>query len=332
MHDSAIKKKYEGSRILVTGGAGFIGSNLVKTLLDLNSEEITVIDDLSSSFERNAPSDQRVTFLNGSITDDGILSKFPEEIDYIFHLAAFFANQNSVEHPDEDLATNGLGTLKILRAASHLQFKRFVYTSSSAVYGSQETFPLMEDHLELKHDTPYQITKLLGELYCNYFHKMHSLPFCILRIFNVYGPRDIPGTYRNMITNFVHQALSRKPLRVTGDGDESRNFTYVDDVIEALLVAGIEEKAIGETINIGSAKESSTLEVASMINEMTGNKSGLKFSPRRSWDHSLRKVPSLKKAKDILAFEAEVSIRDGLKKTIDWQHENMDKINQHAKF
>ena len=185
---------YAGKRVLVTGGAGCIGSNLVRVLLGVGVERVVVLDDLSASFEWNLPKDPRVVFVKGSILDEERLRRaFGFRPHYVFHLAAHFANQNSVDHPETDLMVNGLGTLKVLQYAYLTSVERVVYASSGcSVYGSRAPLPLREDFVSLHMDTPYQIHKLLGELYCNYFHDYYGLQVTIARYFNVYGPGEVP--------------------------------------------------------------------------------------------------------------------------------------------
>ena len=206
--------EYKGKAILVTGGAGAIGSNLTKALIKTEAAKIVVLDDLSSSERWNVPDAPNVIFIHGSVLDEEILKRaFSNKIDFVFHLAAHFANQNSVDNPETDLMVNGLGTLKVLQHSHLYKVKKFIFASSGcSVYGSQAPLPLKEDFVSLHLDTPYQITKLLGELYCNFFYNYYGLPVAIARYFNVYGPGEIPGKYRNVIPNFIWWALHKKSL------------------------------------------------------------------------------------------------------------------------
>ena len=326
---------YTGKRILVTGGAGCIGSNLVKTLLRAEPEKIIVIDDLSASYEWNLPKDPRVFFVHGSILDDEKMKRaFSFKPHYVLHLAAHFANQNSVDHPETDLLVNGLGTLKTLQYSQLVGcVERFIFASSGcSVYGSQAPLPLREDFVSLHLDTPYQIHKLLGELYCNYFHDYYGLPVAIARYFNVYGPGEVPGKYRNVIPNFIWWAIHGQPLPITGTGEETRDFTFVEDIVEGTLRMGAIPEAVGEAINLASGTETKIINLANMINEITGNKAGVVFKPKRDWDKSTRRRASIEKARKLLGYNPKTDIKTGLRKTYQWILENRNRIEHIVDF
>jgi nucleoside-diphosphate-sugar epimerase len=329
MENENVLDYYSGKRILVTGGAGCIGSNLIRTLLRAEPERIIVIDDLSASYEWNLPKDAKVVFIRGNILDEERMKRaFSFKPHYVFHLAAHFANQNSVDHPETDLLVNALGTLKTLEYANLVSVERFVFASSGcSVYGSQAPLPLREEYVSLHLDTPYQINKLVGELYCNYFHDYYGLPVTIARYFNVYGPGEVPGKYRNVIPNFMWWALHDKPLPITGTGEETRDFTFVGDIVDGTLRMGVVKEAVGEAINLASETETKVLDLANWINELTGNKAGIIFKPRRSWDRVTRRRASIEKAKKILGYEPKTEMKDGLKKTYEWFVENRNFIN-----
>ena len=182
------KTKYKGKIILVTGGAGAIGSNLCAELSDAGAKLIIVLDDLSSSYTWNIPQKKNIMFVVGCVTDDIILKRvFFEQPEYVFHLAAFFANQNSVDYPEKDLKVNGFGTLKLLEYSLFNKVERFIYASSGcSIYGSSAPLPLIEEFMSMNLSTPYQITKMLGELYCNFFYNHYGLPVIKTRLFNSY--------------------------------------------------------------------------------------------------------------------------------------------------
>jgi nucleoside-diphosphate-sugar epimerase len=325
---------YTDKRVLITGGAGCIGSNLAKALLKADPERIVVIDDLSASFEWNIPKHPKVVFIHGSILDEEKMKRaFSYKPHYVFHLAAHFANQNSVDHPETDLLVNALGTLKTLEYANLTGVERFVFASSGcSVYGSQAPLPLREDFVSLHLDTPYQINKLVGELYCNYFHDYYKLPVAIARYFNVYGPGEVPGRYRNVIPNFIWWAMHGQPLPITGTGEETRDFTFVDDIVDGTLRMGVVEEAIGEAINLASGTETRIIDLANWINEITGNKAGVVFKPRRDWDKAIRRRASIEKARRILGYEPKTDMKIGLRRVYEWILENKDKIETCTKF
>jgi len=334
MNFEEVLNYYTGKKILITGGAGCIGSNLTKTLLKAEPEKIIIIDDLSASFEWNIPKHQKVIFIHGSILDEEKMKRaFSHKPQIVFHLAAHFANQNSVDHPETDLLVNGLGTLKTLEYANLVGVEKFVFASSGcSVYGSQAPLPLKEDFVSLHLDTPYQIHKLLGELYCNYFHNYYGLPVAIARYFNVYGPGEVPGKYRNVIPNFIWWAMHNQPLPITGTGEETRDFTYVEDIVNGTLRMGVMKEAVGEAINLASETETKIIDLANWVNEITGNKAGIIFKPRRDWDKVIRRRASIEKAKKILGYEPKTDMKTGLRKVYEWIKENRDKIETYVKF
>jgi len=329
-----ILSHYTGKRILITGGAGCIGSNLTKALLKADPEKIIIIDDLSASFEWNLPIDDKVVFIKGSILDEEKMKRaFSFKPHYVFHLAAHFANQNSVDHPETDLLVNGLGTLKTLQYSHLVDVERFIFASSGcSVYGSQAPLPLREDFVSLHLDTPYQIHKLLGELYCNYFHDYYGLSVAIARYFNVYGPGEVPGKYRNVIPNFIWWAMHGQPLPITGTGEETRDFTFVGDIVDGTLRMGVIKEAVGEAINLASETETRIIDLASWINEITGNKAGIISRPRRDWDKAVRRRASIEKARKILGYEPKTDMKTGLRKVYEWFRENWENIKASARF
>lgn len=325
---------YADKRVLVTGGVGCIGSNLTKALLKTNPERVVVIDDLSASYQWNLPKDPRVYFIRGSILDDERMKRaFGFKPNYVFHLAAHFANQNSVDHAETDLLVNGLGTLKVLEYAQLVGVERFVFASSGcSVYGSQAPLPLKEDFVSIHLDTPYQINKLVGELYCNYFYDYYKVPVAIARYFNVYGPGEVPGKFRNVIPNFVWWALHRQPIPITGTGEETRDFTFVEDIVDGTLRMGVMKEAVGEAINLASETETRMIDLANWINELTVNDAGVVFRGRRDWDKAIRRRASIEKARKILGYESKTEIKAGLKKTCEWVIENRDRIETSVSF
>lgn len=273
------------AKYLITGGAGAIGSYLANHLTENKSNRVHVIDNLDSGFLDNLEKRQNLSFYQGSITDEKFMAQFESEsYDYIFHLAACFANQNSIEHPDKDLQTNIKGTLTTLSLAQKQpNLKRFLYTSSSCVYGPNPK-PMKETDIP-NPDTPYAISKLSGEYYTNFFHQFYKLPINNLRLFNIYGSNEKPGKYRNVIPNFIHQALNNIDLLITGSANNSRDFTYIDDAISMMLNISADEKSIGETFNIGNGSPTKIGDLAKIIIEKTNSKSKIIYGPQRNWDN-----------------------------------------------
>lgn len=328
------KKHYENKVVLITGGAGAIGSNLTRAIAELNARVVIVFDNISAAYEWNIPSLPNVLFVKGSVTDEVMLKRvFVSKPDIVYHLAAFFANQNSVDFPQHDLMTNGLGTLLVYQYAQMCGVGRLVYASSGcSIYGSAAPLPLKEDFMSMHLTTPYQITKMLGELYGNFFHHHYGLPIVKTRFFNSYGPGEVPGQYRNVIPNFIYRALLGLPLPFTGGGDETRDFTYVMDIVDALLRAGYCERAIGQEMNIASGSEVNILRMAEHINELTGNKAGIVRAERRVWDTKKRLLASIDRAKELLGYEPKMDFENGLNNTIQWFKDNWDNIKRDAEF
>lgn len=325
---------YQGKTILITGGAGAIGSNLTKALAEIGAKKVIVLDDLSAAYKWSIPSLNNVLFVKGSVLDEVVLKNvFNEEPSIIYHLAAFFANQNSVDYPERDLRVNGLGTLRILQYTKMCSVERFVYASSGcSIYGSKAPLPLKEEFMSMHLTTPYQITKMLGELYSNFFHHHYGLKVVKTRFFNSYGPGEVPGQYRNVIPNFIYWAMCGKPLPFTGSGPETRDFTYVTDIVDALLRAGYYKQAIGQEMNIASGHEINILKMAEQINELVGNKGGIvRVAPRR-WDTKKRLLASIEKAEELIGYQPQMEFIQGLRNTIEWFKENWGNIKQDAEF
>ena len=328
------RKEYSGKTVLITGGAGCIGSNLTKAIIEAGATKAIVLDDLSAAEKWNVPVAPNVVFVQGSVLDDEALKRvFSGKLDYVFHLAAHFANQNSVDNPETDLLVNGQGTLKILEYSQLTSVKRVVFASSGcSVYGSQAPLPLKEDFVSLHLDTPYQITKLLGELYCNFFYNYYNLPVAIARFFNVYGPGEIPGAYRNVIPNFIYKAIHQEPLPIMGTGEETRDFTFVEDIVDGTLRLGIVPEAVGDAFNLASEKETKVIDMANLVNKITGNTAGIQYTPRRDWDQITRRRASIEKSRRVLGYEPRMKFEDGVPKVYDWIMANLEKIEACARF
>jgi len=320
--------------VLVTGGAGAIGSNLALALSEFDVKRIFVLDNLSSSHEWNLRMDPKIQFVKGDILDEKDLAQaFHSHPQIVYHLAAHFANQSSVDYPELDLQVNGLGILKVLEHSRRAGVDRFVYASSGCgIYGSDTPMPFTEDYVSMDLYTPYQVTKMLGELYTNMFHNLYDLPIVNARFFNSYGPGEVPGKYRNVIPNFFYWAIQAQPLPITGSGEETRDFTYVGDIVNGLIACAAADEAVGEAINLATGREIRILDLANWVNEITRSKAGIVFKERRNWDKKNRLVASIEKARRLLHYEPRMDFKDGLRQVHRWFEKNWDNIQKSAEF
>jgi nucleoside-diphosphate-sugar epimerase len=302
------------SRVLVTGGAGFIGGNLVEALLEAG-HSVTVLDDLSSGGRERVPGGARL--VEGSIVDAKALDDaFADKPEIVFHLAALFANQNSVDHPARDLDVNGIGTVRMLEWSQASGVGKFLYTSSSCVYGGMAE--MREEDAPGHLETPYAISKYMGERYCRFWSEHHGLDTVIVRLFNAYGPGELPGRYRNVIPNFIALALRGEPLPITGEGSETRDFTFVSDTVRGMMLAVAAETTPADAYNLGTGQPTQILALAHAINDLTANPAGVVFRPRRGWDHTPHRRGVVEKAAHELGFTAEADLHSGLARTVEW--------------
>lgn len=300
--------------MLVTGGAGAIGSHLVARLIG-DGHDVTVLDDLSSGREELVAPAAR--FVKGSIAaDDALDDAFAGGPELVCHLAALFANQNSVDHPEDDLVVNGLGTLKVLERCRTGGVAKVLFCSSSCVYARDD---VLEESDQLRsHATPYAVTKGLGESYARLYATLHALDVVIVRPFNAYGPHELPGPYRNVIPNWIALALSGRPIPITGTGAETRDFTYVGDIVEGMVGALGAPTAPGATFNLASGREVAMDDLARLVVELTDSRSEVTRLPRRRWDSTIRRAASIAAAVQAFGYRPTVSLEDGLRTTIDW--------------
>jgi len=325
---------FEGKTVLVTGGAGAIGGNLVRRLSDLDAEMIIILDNLSSSYEWNIVQAENVQFIHGDILDEEKLKwAFKSKPDIVYHLAAHFANQNSVDNPEKDLMVNGMGILKVLQYAHLVDVERFIYASSGCgIYGLDSKMPFEEHDISIKLYTPYQVTKMVGELYTNYFYNLYGLPIVNARFFNSYGPGEVPGKYRNVIPNFFYWSMNGLALPITGTGEETRDFTYVGDLVNGLVKMATHEEAVGEAVNLGAGREIRIIDLANWINELAGNEAGILYKERRDWDKKNRLLSCIDKANEVLGYTPQTEFRKGLEQTYQWFVANWENIRVNAEF
>jgi nucleoside-diphosphate-sugar epimerase len=338
----------ERARVLVTGGAGFVGGNLVRMLLDAEAAAVHVIDNLLSSERINVPADSRVTFEEGSIADDPVVGRITDDYDYIFHLCTYHGNQSSIHDPLRDNEHGLLTTLKLLdRSKSFRRLRKFVYSGAGCAV-AEKTFeaPVAtpEDApVSLRMDSPYSISKIVGEMYAVYYQAQHGVPTVRARFQNVYGPGEILGAgrwrgtpatvWRNVTPTFIYRALKHEALPLENGGIATRDFIFVDDICRGLIACAL-RGAPGAVYNLASGVETTIAELAARINELTGNPTPPAILPGRPWDHSGRRFGSTEKARRELGFEARVQLREGLERTIHWTREHRpvidDCIARHA--
>ena len=342
--------KFEGKKILVVGGAGFVGSNLVRALQDFSPQAITIIDNLLSAERANVPLTSGITLIEGSITNDRILAEMRDDFDYLFHLATYHGNQSSIHDPLADHEHNTLSTLKLFeRIKEFKKIKKAVYSSAGCTV-AEKTFQTAQATSEdapvsLYLDSPYQISKIIGELYSNYYFARFGLPVVKARFQNVYGPREILGAgewrgtpatvWRNVIPTFVYRAIKSMPLTVENEGLATRDFIYVDDIVRGLMLCATEGVA-GEVYNLANGAETSIMELAKIINNLTSNSTPIEYLPRRTWDNSGKRYGSTEKAQRELGFKAQVGLEKGLQQTVEWTQENLSLIDscisKHQKY
>lgn len=339
----SVSETFANADILIVGGAGFVGSNLTKYLLaETDVNQITIIDNFLSSDPENLPNDSRVRVIEGSASEALTLNKISEDTNFIFQLACFHGNQSSIANPLLDLQNNLLPNLMVYDRAKTLgKLEKVVYSAAGcAVAEKTNSAPraTTEDApVSMFHDSPYSISKIGGELYGNYFFQAFHLPFVKARFQNVYGPGEVLGAgkwrgtphtiWRNVIPSFVWKALNGEDLLLENHGRNTRDFIYVGDVAEGLAKAaayGIP----GQAYNLGSGVETSIIEIADMIVELTESLSELRMLPGRDWDNSGRRFADTSKSKSELDFEARVPLRIGLERTVAWQKSNFLRIEQ----
>jgi nucleoside-diphosphate-sugar epimerase len=334
------------SKVLIVGGAGFAGSNLAHYLLEnYDIGKLYIIDNLISADISNVPIQDNVEFIYGSITSDRILNQIPENLDYVFHLSCYHGNQSSIADPLADHENNTLTTLKLFEKIKSIKsLKKVVYAAAGcavAVKTFDEPEATLEDApVSLFHDSPYSISKLIGEMYGNYYFRRHGLPFCKARFQNVYGPREILGAgnwrgtvhtvWRNVIPTFVWRSIHHEALPLDNGGNASRDFIFVKDLVKG-LIAIAQKGEQGEAYNLASGVETSILDLSNLINEITQNPTPVDLRPARDWDTSGKRFGSTVKSKEKLGFEAEVNIKDGLQDTINWTLQNKGLIAETMK-
>ena len=330
---------FNNKKVIVVGGAGFVGSNLVKMILNNNENaKVVVVDNLMSAEKENLPlKNSNLTFIEGSITDEKVLNRILDDVDYIFHLATYHGNQSSIHDPLADHANNTYTTLRLMdwvKDFKHL--KKLVYSSAGCSV-AEKTFDEAkatkeQEFTNIKHDSPYSISKIIGEFYSVYYFNQHKLPTVRARFQNVYGPGEILGAgewrgtpatvWRNVTPTFIYKAIKNIDLPLENEGIASRDFIYVDDICRGLIACALKGRA-GEVYNIASGKDTTIAEWANLIVKLSGSKSNVELLPKRAWDNSGKRFGSTDKSENELGFKAIVEKEEGLRRTIIWTKENI---------
>jgi len=303
---------------LVTGGAGFIGSHIAAVLLDRGAR-VRIIDDLSTGHLENVDEiGGDIDFIQASLADNKALSRALQDVELVFHEAAIPSVPRSVAQPAETHEATVNATFSLLLAARDQKVRRLVYAASSSAYGDQPELPKRED---MRPDplSPYAVAKLVGEYYCQVFSRVYGLETVALRYFNVFGPRQDPGSqYSGVISRFIDASLNGNQPTIYGDGEQSRDFTYISNVVDANLKAAESASAVGQVINIANGERVTINEVFEMVKKLTGNpKAQAEYAPARAGDVR-DSLADLGLARSLLAYSPQVGLEDGLRLTIDW--------------
>ena len=314
MTNGPIERSFGARRILVTGGAGFVGSAVTRRLVDAGAR-VTVLDDLFTGKADAIPTG--ASFIQGSVTDVPLVNELVADHSLILHLAA----RNiiaSTANPLDDYATNIGGTLNILMAARASKVDRVVYSSSASVYGNPRTIPINEDD-PLWTLSPYAVSKLGGENYCTAFSESHGLRVATVRYSNVYGPGQRPDNpYAGVVSKFLVEAHAGRPITIHGDGEQTRDYTYIDDAVEATLAAAVHPRAEGEVFNVGTGIETSVNRLAASIGEALGVEIDLRHVDRRDIDNIRRRVVNIEKIRRMLRCTPQWTLDRGLIETANW--------------
>jgi nucleoside-diphosphate-sugar epimerase len=305
------------ARYLITGGAGFIGANLAHALV-ARGEPVRILDDFSTGRLQNLRGiEDRVEILRGDIRDPAVVARAVQGIEVILHQAALNSNPRSIKEPGATNAVNVDGTLLLLEAARAAKVRRVVYASSSSVYGDTPVLPKTED-LSPAPMAPYGVSKLAAESYCRVFTQVYGLETVSLRYFNVFGPRQHPDSeYAAVIPRFLRRMLAGHRPVIFGDGEQSRDFTPVENVVAANLLAAEAAHGIGEIFNIAAGRPSTLNELVAWLNQLLGTSLDPIYEPPRPTDirHS---YASIRKAEEVLGYRPILDVREGLRRTLEW--------------
>lgn len=325
-------QEFRGATLLVVGGAGFVGSNLCNLLLETDLKALVIVDNFLSAEKSNVSADRRVQLIEGSIADNDVLKQIPKHLDYVWHLACYHGNQSSIADPIADHDNNTITSLKLFQFISAQEsVKKVVYAAAGCAVAEKtygDPVEIVEDApVSLFHDSPYSISKLVGEMYGNYFFTQYQMPFVKARFQNVYGPREILGAgkwrgtpatvWRNVTPTFIWKSLHGQSLPLDNGGESGRDFIYVDDTCRGLIACALAGQP-GEAYNLATGREILIRDWAAMINSITGNTAPVEIKPPRPWDNSGRRLGSIVKSRQDIDFEAKISPDEGLRHTVSW--------------
>lgn len=304
------------NNVLVTGGAGFIGSHLTRALL-AQGRHVRVLDNLATGHRHNLSAVwDNIEFVEGDLREQQDCALACQDVDTVFHLGALGSVPRSIDDPATSNAVNVIGTLNLLMAARNAGVRRFVFSSSSSVYGDTPTLPKHEG-MRLNPRSPYAVTKLTGEEYCRAFYLTYGLETVAIRYFNVFGPRQDPASaYAAVIPRFMKAVSEKRSITIFGDGEQSRDFTYVDNVVHANLLAMSASKAPGEVMNVACGQQFTVNELAEKICALMGASFAPEYKPTRAGDVQHSRA-DIKQAQTILGYQPEVLFDDGLERTVE---------------
>ncbi|MBX9661144.1 MAG: NAD-dependent epimerase/dehydratase family protein [Nitrospiraceae bacterium] len=333
---------FADKNILIVGGAGFVGSNLTRHILEQRPRKLTVVDNFLSSDPVNVPVDPVMHLVADTITSDRVLRGLDDDLDYVFHLACFHGNQSSINDPLMDHDNNTLTSLKLFQRLKEIKsIRKLVYAAAGCAVAAKTfdgaTATSEDAPISLFHDSPYSISKLIGEMYGNYYFTRHGLPFVKARFQNVYGPGEILGAgrwrgtahtvWRNVTPTFIWKALHGEALPVENGGIASRDFIFVEDMARGLMACALRGDP-GEIYNLGSGIETTIRELAECINTIADNATPIALTPARDWDRSGQRFAATDKARAKLDFQAEITHEQGIQRTVEWTRANAATIRR----
>jgi len=304
--------------VVVTGGAGFIGSHIAGTVA-ANGAKVRIVDDLSTGHRENIEGlSGNIEFIEGSVADLALMNRVLDGAEVVFHEAAIPSVPRSVENPTQSHVASVDGTFNLLLAAREQNVRRVVYAASSSAYGDQPTLPKVED-MSPDPLSPYAVAKLVGEYYCQVFTRVYGLETVSLRYFNVFGPRQDPGSqYSGVVSRFISALCSDERPVIFGDGEQSRDFTYIDNVVSANLKAATTTGGIGKVVNVATGDRITLNQLLDELKDLIG-KPHIKVDFRESRVGDVRhSLADTTRARELLGYEPTVGLREGLQRTIDW--------------